>query len=161
MAVDMFIKIDDVKGESVDKTHAGWIDVQSWNWGMTQSGSTHIAQGGGNGKVNVQDLTFTKNIDTSTPNLIKFCCSGNHFKQALLVVRKAGGTAPVEYLKVTMKNLIVSAISSGASGGGDAVTENITLNFGSFQLDYTPQDSGGKALAAITAQWNIAGNAET
>ncbi|HDS5282244.1 TPA: type VI secretion system receptor/chaperone Hcp, partial [Escherichia coli] len=55
MAVDMFIKIGDVKGESKDKTHAEEIDVLAWSWGMSQSGSMHMGGGGGAGKVNVQD----------------------------------------------------------------------------------------------------------
>lgn len=158
MAVDMFLKIDDLKGDSLDATHPNEIQVLAWSWGMTQSGSTHQASGGGSGKVNVQDLSFTKNIDTTTTNLIKACCSGSHFKQALLTVRKAGGKAPVEYLKITMKDLIVSNISTGGSGGGDLITENITLNFAKVTLDYTPQDAAGVAGNTMSASWNIPQN---
>ena len=39
MAVDMFIKIGDIKGESRDKTHKEEIDVLAWSWGMSNSGS--------------------------------------------------------------------------------------------------------------------------
>src|SRR5438270_10620750 len=99
MAVDMFIKIDDIKGESADAKHKDEIQVLSWSWGMSQSGTTHDGAGGGAGKVNVQDLTFTKYVDSSSPNLIKFCCNGKHFKQGLLTIRKAG-EHPLEYLKI-------------------------------------------------------------
>ena len=158
MAVDMFLKIDDLKGESIDHKHKDEIQVLSWSWGMSQSGSTHVGPGAGSGKVNVQDLSFTKHVDDSTPNLIQFCCSGAHFKQALLTVRKAGGKEQVEYLKITLKDLIVSAVSTGGSGGDDRVTENVTLNFAKFDVTYTPQTATGSAGASKSATWNIPAN---
>jgi len=158
MAMDMFLKIDDLKGDSIDETHPNEIQVLSWSWGMSQSGSTHSATGGGAGKVNVQDLSFMKNIDTTTTNLIKACCSGAHFKQALLTVRKAGGKTAVEYLKIKMQDLIISNISTGGSGGGDMITESVTLNFGQVSLDYTPQDKTGAAGSTMSAAWNIPKN---
>lgn len=67
MAVDMFIKIGDVKGESQDKNHKEEIDVLSWSWAMAQSGNMHVGGGGGAGKVNIHDLTLTKWVDKSSP----------------------------------------------------------------------------------------------
>ena len=116
MAVDIFLDLGTVKGESLDSTHKDEIDVLSWSWGLSQSGSTHAGPGGGAGKVNVQDLSFTKHIDTSSPNLIKMCCNGKHFKQALLTVRKAG-EKPLEYLKIKLVDVLISAVSTGGSGG--------------------------------------------
>jgi type VI secretion system secreted protein Hcp len=159
MAADMFIKIDDIKGEAVDGTHNDEIQVLSWSWGMSQSGTTHAGPGGGSGKVNVQDLSFTKHVDTATPNLLKFCCSGKHFKQALLTVRKAGDK-PVEYLKIKMMDLIVSNVSTGGSGGEDRLTENVTLNFAQVQVDYTGQKKDGSAGSTITSTWHIAKGVE-
>jgi len=159
MAVDMFLKIDDIKGESVDATHKGEISVLSWSWGMTQSGSTHHGPGSGAGKVNVNDLTFTKFVDTSTPNLIKACCAGTHFKKAQLTVRKAGNQ-PLEYLKILLYDILISGVSTGGSGGEDRLTENITLNFGQFEVDYTPQSATGGAGATIPVTWNIQANVE-
>ena len=63
MAVDMFLKIDGVKGESKDKTHKQDIDVVAWSWGMSNSGSAHQGGGAGSGKVNVRDITLTKYVD--------------------------------------------------------------------------------------------------
>ena len=109
MAVDMFIKIDDIEGESSDDVHAGEIDVLAWSWGMSQSGTTHSGPGGGAGKVNVQDLSFTHYVDKASPNMMKMCCNGKAFEEAILVVRKAG-TEPLEYMKITMKNGIISSV---------------------------------------------------
>ena len=159
MAVDMFLKIDDVKGESADAKHGGEITVLSWSWGASQSGSSHEGGGGGSGKVHVQDLTITKYLDSSSPTLLQYCCNGKHFKQALLTVRKAGGN-PLEYLKIKMEELIVSSITPGGSGGEDRLTESVSLNFAKFEATYTPQKPDGSGAPAITASWNIQKNAE-
>ena len=157
MAVDMFLKLDDVKGESKDSKHKDEVDVLAWSWGLSQSGTTHMGGGGGAGKVNVQDLSLTKYVDKSSPNLIMATCNGKHYKEALLTVRKAG-EKPLEYIKVTMKEVLVSSISTGGSGGEDRLTENVTLNFGWFKVEYTPQKADGTGDAAIEAVWNIAEN---
>ncbi|MFP5481708.1 MAG: Hcp family type VI secretion system effector, partial [Gammaproteobacteria bacterium] len=116
MSVDMFLKIKGVDGESVDSVHAKEIDIAAWSWGMSQSGTTHVGRGGGAGKVSVQDISFTKYIDKATPNLIKACCNGKHFDEAILTVRKAG-EKPLEYVVLTMKDVIISNVSQGGSGG--------------------------------------------
>jgi len=158
MAVDMFMKISTIKGESSDKTHKQEIDVLAWSWGMSQSGTFHTGGGGGSGKVSVNDLSFTKYIDSSTNALMLGSCSGEHFDEAVLVVRKAGKD-PLEYIKITMKNVLVSSISQGGSGGEDRLTENVTLNFAEFKFEYQPQnEKGGKEGGAKIAGWSIAKN---
>jgi len=159
MAVDMFLKIDGVEGESEDDAHKGTIDVLAFSWGMSQSGSMHIGGGGGSGKVNVQDMSITKFLDKASAELVKRCCSGKHFPTVLLTCRKAGDM-PVEYYKVTMEEVLISSVSEGASGGEDQQTENITLNFAKVKIEYTPQKEDGSPDAAITAGWNIRSNAE-
>ena len=46
MASDIFAKIGDIKGESLDSKHKGEVEVLSWSWGISQSGSI----GGGWGR---------------------------------------------------------------------------------------------------------------
>src|SRR5215469_6878219 len=158
MAVDMFIKIGDVQGESKDSKHGKEIDVLAWSWGMSNSGSAQTGGGAGAGKVNVQDLSITKWVDSASPKLILACCSGKHFDDATLVVRKAGGDNPVEYLKIKGVEVLISSVSTGGSGGEDRLTENVVLNFAKFNIDYTPQDDKGAAGTAIPAGWDIAAN---
>ena len=157
MAVDMFIKIGDLKGESKDHKHGKEIDVLSWSWGMSNSGSAHTGGGAGAGKVNVQDLSITKWVDSSSSPLMLACCNGKHFDQALLTVRKAG-EKPVEYLKIKLTEVLITAVSTGGSGGEDRLTENVTLNFSKVHVDYTPQDDKGSAGTAIPMSWDIAAN---
>jgi len=157
MAMDMFIKIGDLKGESKDKSHKEEIDVLAWSWGMSNSGSLHGGGGGGSGKVNVQDLSFTKYIDKSSPDLMLACCNGKHYTEALLTVRKAGGS-PLEYMKIKLTEVLISAVSTGGSGGEDKLTENVTLNFAKVNVDYTEQTATGGEGAKPKMSWDIAAN---
>lgn len=157
MAVDMFIKIGDIKGESKDKAHKEKIDVLAWSWGVSNSGNAQVGGGAGAGKVNVQDLSFTKYVDSATSPLLVAACNGKHYDEALLIVRKAG-EHPVEYIKIKMEEVLITSLSTGGSGGEDRLTENVTLNFAKVHVDYTPQDDKGKAGTAIPFGWDIAAN---
>ena len=157
MAVDMFLKLNGVKGESKDKVHTKEIDVLAWSWGMSNSGTAHVGGGAGAGKVNVQDLSFTKYVDSSSPNLMLNCCNGKHFSDALLTVRKAGGN-PVEYIKVKLETVLIAGVTTGGSGNEDRLTENVILNFAKVSVDYTPQKADGSADTAIPFSWDVATN---
>ena len=159
MAVDMFMDIGKgkIKGESKDDKHKDKIDVLSWSWGMSNSGSAHMGGGAGAGKVNVQDLSFTKYVDKSSPDLMLAACNGKHYDEALLIVRKAGEKA-VEYIKITMKEVLITSVSTGGSGGEDRLTENVTLNFGEVKFEYTPQKDDGSPDTVKPMGWNIAKN---
>jgi type VI secretion system secreted protein Hcp len=152
---DMFIKIDDVQGESTDSTHKNEIEVTSWSWGAAQAGSSHGGTGSGSGKVAVQDLSVTFNVDKSVPTLMNMVMKGTPFKKALLVCRRSGGN-PVEYLKITMTSGLLAGLQLG---GSPVVTATMALNFSAVQIDYTPQKADGSAGAVVTTQFNIAGNA--
>jgi type VI secretion system secreted protein Hcp len=157
MAVDMFLKVGDIKGESLDKTHKESIDVLAWSWGMSQSGTTHMGGGGGAGKVNVQDVSVTKYVDKSSHLLIAACSTGKHYPEAKLTVRKAGDK-PLEYIKITMTEVMVTAVSTGGSGGEDRLTENVTLNFAKYKFEYTPQKADGSGDAVVTFAFDISAN---
>jgi type VI secretion system secreted protein Hcp len=158
MATDMFLKLDGVTGESKDKTHTKDIDLLSWSWGMSNSGSAHEGGGAGSGKVNVQDVSVTKYIDSSSPKLMLACCNGTHYATALLTVRKAGGDKPVEYVKIKMQEVLITSVTTGGSGGEDRLTENVKLNFAKVNLDYVPQDDKGAPGTVIPFGWDIPGN---
>jgi type VI secretion system secreted protein Hcp len=157
MAIDMFIKIGDIKGESGDDAHKDEIDVLSWSWGMTQSGSTHSGGGGGAGKVSVQDISITKYIDKSSVNLMTACSNGKHYPKAVLTVRKAGEN-PVEYVKITMEPVLITSVSTGGSGGEDRLTENVTLNFAKVKTEYTPQKEDGSPDSTVSYGYDIKAN---
>ena len=158
MAVDMYIKIDGVKGESQDSKHKDEIDLLAWSWGASNSGSAHSGGGGGSGKANIQDISLTKYVDKASPLLLGKCCQGDHIKEAVLTVRKSGGKDPVEYIKLTLSDILISSLSTGGSGGADRLTENVSLNFAKFKLEYTPQKADGSAEGSVPFAYNIKEN---
>lgn len=157
MARDIFLKIEGIKGESQDDKHKDEIDVLAWSWGMSQSGTTHMGGGGGAGKVQVNDMSITKYVDLATPNLMLYCCNGKHIPNILLTVRKAGENA-LEYLKITMKDALISSVTSSGSMDEDRLTEQLSMNFASVKVEYTPQKADGTAGAAVEMGWNIEKN---
>ena len=158
MAVDMFIKIGDIVGEAKDATHSDEIDVFSWGWGINQSGTMHVGGGGGGGKASINNLTINKFCDKATPNLMIACSNGKQFPQALLTVRKAGQN-PLEYLIITMEDVIVTRVSISSHHEVDLLNEIVTLNFAKVSVDYQPQAQDGSADGGtIHYGWDISAN---
>ena len=157
MAVDMFLKLDGIKGESKDHKHKDEIHIESFSWGMSQTGSFSSAGGGGAGKVNVHDISVTKLVDKSSPVLMLHICNGKHIKEGLITVRKAG-EKPLEYLKIKLTDILVSSLQEAGHGGGDLLTENLSLNFAKFQVDYIEQKPDGSGESPVTMGWNIKEN---
>ncbi len=160
MAVNMNLKIPGVNGESVISGFEKQIDILAWSWGGTQSGTMHIAQGGGSGKVSFQDLSITKWVDTSTPQIMMNLASGKHFPgDTILSVSKASGEGkPLLYLTITMTDTLITSYTTGGSGGEDRVTENITLNFAEVKFKYVPQSKSGGGAGNAEFGWKIAKN---
>ncbi len=157
MAVDMFLKLNGISGESLDDKHAGEIDILAWSWGESNSGTTHMGGGGGSGKVNIQDLSVTKWVDLASSSLLQACTKGTHITDATLTIRKAGDT-PLEFLVVTLTEVMVTSVSTGGSGGEDRLTENVSLNFAKFKYVYTEQTKTGGAGKQGTFSYDISAN---
>jgi type VI secretion system secreted protein Hcp len=162
MAVDMFIELGSkIKGETQDKDFKskGACDVLAWSWGMSQSGTFHGGGGGGAGKANFQDVSFTKYVDKASPALMIAVAKGSHIDECKLTVRKAG-EGQQKYIEITMKNCLVSSVSTGGSGGEDRLTENVTLNFATVNFEYFLQDAKGSTASGGVFKWKIAENTE-
>jgi type VI secretion system secreted protein Hcp len=157
MSGDLFLKLGDITGESKVDGHAGEIELMSWSWGATQSGSTRSIGGLTAGKVNCQDLTFTKLVDIATPNLTNAVCTGTSYPLATLICEKSAGNGKkaVQYLKIKLANCLVSSYSVGGANGSDTQTETITLNFGAVETTYTPMNADGTPGAAKPVAYNV------
>ena len=127
MAVDIHIKIDSIPGMSEHKDFEGQIQVESFAWGMSQTTSFGKSTGGAAGKVDVADLSFVHQLDKASPKLMIACCTGQHIKDAVLTCRKAGGTAGVDFLKITLTDVLISSVHPSGSTSGDTPSESITL----------------------------------
>ncbi|WP_434052110.1 MAG: type VI secretion system tube protein Hcp [Roseibium sp.] len=156
MAVDFFLKLEGIKGESQDKSHKDEIDVLSWSWGASQSATTHMGSGSGGGKAHFQDLTWTMYVDKATPPLLQHLTTGKHIPKGYLCCRKAAGDTQLEYLKIEMTDLIISSYQTGGAGSEDRLTATGSVNFGEYKIIYTEQGKDGSKGAAPEFAWDIA-----
>ncbi|WP_020201797.1 MULTISPECIES: Hcp family type VI secretion system effector [Cupriavidus] len=159
MSHDIFLKINGIDGEAEDATHKGEIEVLSWAWNVSQQSNMHLGSGGGAGKATVDDLQFEHYIDRASPNLIQYCLLGKHIDEAKLVVRKAGGN-PLEYIKLTMSDVLVTQVSpSGVATGESRPRESVRLSFSRLKQEYVVQNAQGGSGGAITATFDVKKNA--
>jgi type VI secretion system secreted protein Hcp len=145
-----FLKIDGIVGESKDVKHKDEIDVESWSWGETYQGSPRTGGGGGAGKVSMQDVLFTTKLSKASPRLLLACASGEHFKTALLSASRGSGSKRVEYLKITLSDVIVSSYQTSASAADRPPVDQVSLNFAKIEVEY-PEGN-------IKAGWDITRN---
>jgi type VI secretion system secreted protein Hcp len=159
MAIDYFLNIKGIEGESTDAKHKGEIDVESWSWGETNSGAAVARGGAGAGKVNMQDLQFTARHSKATPKLFLACATGQHLQSAVLTVRKAGG-AQVEYFKLTLTDVIITSYQTGGVESGDSLIDSVSLGFATIKVEYRPQKADGSLGQPITAGWDLKRNTQ-
>ena len=120
------------------------IDVQSWSWGVTQTGSARARAGGGAGRAEFQPLTVTKRVDGSSPQLFVDTASGRSIPRASLTVRTAdGGT-----LRYILGDVLISGLSVDDSG------ESISLTYGQIEIEHR---APGQATP-VTAGWDVRQN---
>jgi type VI secretion system secreted protein Hcp len=155
MAVDSFLKIDGIEGESKDSKHANEIELLSWSWGVSQTGTMAANQGGGAGKANFQDLSWTHNVDKASHKLLLACATGQHIPSASLVVRKAGGDQQ-DYILIKLTDILVSNVSTSAAS--EIPTEQVSFNYSKVEFEYKTQDEKGKLGAANKMGYSLKEN---
>jgi type VI secretion system secreted protein Hcp len=154
-AVDMFLKLDGIKGESKDADHKGEIEILSFSWGATNTGSGSIGGGAGAGKVNISDLSMTKPADSeSSPLLFLHTANGKHIKSGVLTLRKTSSDGePLEYLKITLTDVLVSSVNQAGSQSEAVPTESFSLNFTKVEFSYKGEDG-----ASNESGWDLGTN---
>ena len=160
-AVDYFLKLDGIQGESQDSKHKDEVDVASWSWGETQSGSFAQGGGGGAGKVAMKDFNFTMAFNKASPKLMLACADGEHIKTAVLTCRKAGKEQQ-EYLKITMSDVIISSYQTGGTGGNSIIpVDQISLDFAKIDFEYKEQKPDGTLGGSVKAGYDRKANKAT
>ncbi len=157
-AVDYFLKIDGIPGESQDSKHKDEIELESWSWGETQSGTHASGLGGGAGKVSMQDFHFVMKMNKASPKLMLACATGEHIKSGICYARKAG-KQPMEYLEIKFTDLLISSYQTGGSSHGDVIpTDQISFNFSKIEAKYTLQNADGSPGPKVSAGYNVKEN---
>jgi type VI secretion system secreted protein Hcp len=159
MAVNFYLKLEGITGESQDDVHNGEIEVMSWSFNETQSATAHEGTGSAGGRVSVGDMHFVKKADLSTVPLMQYCTTGKHIPTAMLSCYKAAGDGNrVKYLHYDLEKVYISSIQQGGSDGTEVPTESFSLNFATFKTTYKQQNPDGTEGAAPEFGWNIPAN---
>ena len=157
MAVDYFLKIDGIAGESTALKFEGQIDIESFSWGLSNNGRAigSAAGGGGAGKVSFQDIHFTASVSKASPVLMLSCASGKHIQSAVLT-GVHNQKATLDFFTIKLTDVLVSSYQSGGSGGSDVIPQDsFSLNFAKIEYDYKPQSDTGALLEAIPAAYDL------
>jgi type VI secretion system secreted protein Hcp len=160
MAVDMYMRVDGVTGESKDSNHTGWTSIQSYSWGASQPGSMATGSGGGQGKVAFSDMSVIAPIDKASAAVLKYCANGKHLPQVEISVCKAGGQQ-VEYLRITLSEVLVTSVQQNAANSNDSVLVTYTFQAAHVKKQYWEQTDQGSRGSESTVGWDIKKNQET
>jgi len=154
-AMDMFLKIDGIEGESPDSKHKNEIDVLSWSWAIKHPATaTGTGGGGATGKPEFSDLTVRKYVDKASPDLFLSAAMGEHIKSVVLTVRTEGKTA-IDFFKMTLSDVLVTSVANGGTAADDRLLEDITLNYRKVEMRYVPIGPDGGPGSAIVRSYDL------
>ena len=156
MAVDMFLKLAGIAGESQDAQHKGEIDILGWSWGVAEA---QPAAGAGVAapKPNFHQLSVQKVVDLSSAPLLATVAKGSRIATGTLTIVRTGA-APETFLVLNMKDIAIASINMAESQAENRPTETIALVFGQIDFEYTEFLANGAKGATDSFKWNIATN---
>jgi type VI secretion system secreted protein Hcp len=159
MAVEIFLKLDGIDGESIKSGAEGWIELFSFSNGASNPSSVAFGTGSGAGKVDLSSLSLQKQLDKASPKLFLNCCAGTHIATGQMIVREAtGGDTTQTYFQYDLTEVFIDSISWGGSAGGGKPSESVSVSAKSLQVTYLPQDSTGTVGNKIVVGWDVSKN---
>lgn len=161
MAIDSYLQVDGLKGESTDSEHKDWIEILSHSHAIVQPASVtaNSAGGGTTGRSQHGDFTITKHFDAATPKFHELCCSGKHISKVTLELMRASGGSRVKYMVVEMDQVVISKVSHETPEGDDLPRETVSFNYGIIKWTYTQQKrTDGSKGGNVTGGWSLVEN---
>jgi type VI secretion system secreted protein Hcp len=160
MAIDVYLQIDGIKGESQDDKHKDWIELTSAEWGVIQPRSATASTAGGHTaeRCELRSISVTKLADLSSPILMQTCAAGKTIPKAKLEFMRADGQgARIKYYEVELENVLIGSVNQAAHEGG-ILQDSIGLKFSKVKWKYTQQKISGGAGGNTAGGWNSATN---
>lgn len=161
MAIDVYLQIEGIKGESQDSQHKDWIEVTGVHWGVHQPRSATSSTGGGHTaeRADLSDISFSKIADLSSPILLQSCAMGKTIPKAKFEFFRADGNGTrVKYFEVALANVMVGLVKPHLGGDDSYLTETVNLKFSKINWAYTQQKIGGGAGGSTVGGWDLAAN---
>lgn len=159
MAVDYFLKLATVPGESVAQNHTGEIQVLSWSWGGTQTSTVSATTGSGGGKVSLSDLNLMIQFDSSSAKLLKGLTIGQHYATATLAAVKSGASGGVNYITLDLTEVFIASLQLSASD--EVPSCSLSLTYKSYTFNYFQQKADGTVTNAGTTAYDVTTNVTT
>ena len=152
-----YIKFDGVDGESLDKDHSKWSDIQSFSQGMHQPGASATGAARRRGDVILDALHVSKELDKASPKLAEAVCKGKVFpKVEIHLTGSTSDSGRTTYYAYELKNVLVSSYNIGGSGQSEQVPmEDFSLNFEEIKVTYTEFDSKGSKKGNVEYSWKV------
>ncbi len=152
---DMYLQISGIPGESQDRDHEEWIDPIAFHWGVSRPGRQFPIEGRPPTPVaGHTDLTVVKRIDSSSPKLFLFCCSGQAIKQVILEIWKPG-ERPARILEYKLSDVIITSVKPvGSAVSTPYLMEEIAFNYAQIEVTYTPIKPDGTLDSDIVTRWD-------
>lgn len=141
---NIYLRLQDIPGESIDKEHPGWIELESFSWEVHNDASFRTGQGGQASQGHVEKITATKICDQSSVTLFKNCTTGKHILNGEISCLKLDGENRIQYLHVKMDDIMIAKVHWDGRGEEAVLHETIELEFAEFHKKYKIQaDTGG------------------
>jgi len=160
MAIDVYLQIDGIKGESADDKHKDWIECKSVNWGVAQPKSATISTGGGHTaeRCEHKDIVISKLADLASPILLQTCSAGKTIPRARIEFMRADGQGErIKYFEIEIENVLIGAVTPEVEEG-DILSESVGLKFSKVKWKYTQQKVAGGAGGNTSGGWDLSTN---
>lgn len=160
MAIDVYLQIEGIKGESTDVSHSGWIECTSAQWGVTQPKSATASTAGGHTaeRCDLRSISITKLADLASPILMQNCASGRTLPNARIEFMRADGQGErIKYYEVELENVLIGAVNQSIHQG-DILQDSVSLKFSKVRWKYTQQKMAGGAGGNTSGGWDLASN---
>jgi len=161
MAVEYYLELDGIQGESTKTGYENQIEISSFSWGASNPSSVVQGTGSGAGKVTISDFSVMKSLDTASAKLFQKCCDGSHIDTGKVHCCESGGDGnKVEYLTYEFQEVFVDNVQwSGSEGANVKPSESVSFSFKQVCVTYYPQNADGTKGDKQQAGWNVATNA--
>jgi type VI secretion system secreted protein Hcp len=137
-AFDCFLKIDGIEGECNEPMHKGWVELLSYSHGISQPASAERADH--------QDFSIVKKLDSSSPQLALYCCTGDLIPYIELELCRATGDKE-KFMDYKMEDVIITGVMPVAPA---LVQADSKIEFKNFTLTLT----GGETLPLEEVSFN-------
>ena len=158
---EMFLKIDGIEGESLDRWHKDEIEIERWSWNTTNTTHWDRNQGGQSTNATIEKITVNKICDRASVALYRYCVTGKHFKKARIICRKNDGEKKLEYLHVELEDVMIQQVKWDGTGLNQNLNETIEITFAEFHLKYKTQKDSGDPEGERAFGFNIQTQVQT